>query len=54
MKSDRVEVSFVMPCLNEEQTLPQCIAKATKRWSFPKPPTASSVLVSYPFVLTPA
>jgi Glycosyl transferase family 2 len=30
MKSDRVEVSFVMPCLNEEQTLPQCIAKARR------------------------
>ena len=30
MKSDRVEVSFVMPCLNEEQTLPQCIAKAKR------------------------
>jgi glycosyltransferase involved in cell wall biosynthesis len=31
MKSDRVEVSFVMPCLNEEQTLPQCIAKGQAR-----------------------
>ena len=30
MKSDRVEVSFVMPCLNEELTLPQCIAKARR------------------------
>jgi len=32
----------------------QCIAKAVKRWRFPKPTTGGSTIVSYPFVLSPA
>lgn len=30
-----------------------CIAKATKRWTFPPPTTGGSAVVTYPFVLTP-
>ena len=30
-----------------------CIAKAVKRWQFPKPRGGGSVIVSYPFVLAP-
>lgn len=30
-----------------------CIAKATKRWTFPAPTTGGSAVVTYPFVLIP-
>jgi TonB family protein len=30
-----------------------CIAKAVKRWKFPKPDTGGSTIVTYPFVLSP-
>lgn len=31
----------------------RCIAKAVKRWSFPRPPTGGTAMVTYPFVLSP-
>ncbi|MCX4246880.1 AgmX/PglI C-terminal domain-containing protein [Paraliomyxa miuraensis] len=41
-----------------ESTLPDasvstCIARAVKRWKFPKPPSSGLVLVTHPFVLSP-
>ncbi len=31
-----------------------CVARAVRRWSFPRPDGGGSVLISYPFVFTPA
>jgi hypothetical protein len=31
-----------------------CIVQAVRRWEFPKPLGGGIVIVSYPFVLTPA
>ena len=33
--------------------VPKCIAKAVKRWKFPRPQGGGNVVVKYPFVLTP-
>lgn len=63
--SGRVEVNFVvgpqgrvLTAVVARSTLghgaaANCIAKATKRWKFPKPRSAGTVTVRYPFVLTP-
>lgn len=32
----------------------RCVAKAVKRWRFPKPPGGGMVLVTYPFAMDPA
>jgi TonB family protein len=32
----------------------ECIAKAVKRWTFPKPPDGGNVTVNYPFSLSPS
>lgn len=59
----RVTINFVIggdgkvkSSVVEEHTLPDtsvanCIAKAVKRWTFPKPIGGTNVIVSYPFIL---
>ncbi len=37
----------------EDSDVPECIAKATTRWKFPKSADGNKVVVSYPFVLEP-
>jgi hypothetical protein len=37
----------------EDGAVANCIAKAVKRWSFPKPVGGGAVIVTYPFVLEP-
>ena len=32
----------------------RCVAKAVKRWKFPRPPGGGMVLVTYPFNMDPA
>jgi pSer/pThr/pTyr-binding forkhead associated (FHA) protein len=61
----RVKVQFtigptgtVPVAVVSEKTIPdnnvaQCIAKAVKRWKFPRPQAGGNVVVTYPFVLQP-
>jgi hypothetical protein len=61
----RVTINFVIAgsgkvasSVVEETTLPDpsvgnCIAKAVKRWTFPKPTGGENVIVTYPFQLSP-
>lgn len=39
--------------LKDDKTVGPCIAKAAKRWRFPKPPGGEDVAVTYPFTLSP-
>jgi TonB family protein len=36
-----------------DEAVAECIAKAVKRWTFPKPAGGGAVVVTYPFVLEP-
>lgn len=50
----RVPVAVVSESTLRDARVGQCIAKAVKRWRFPKPMSSGLVGVTYPFVLTPA
>jgi Ca-activated chloride channel family protein len=49
----KVTVSVVSSSDLPDEAVGQCIATAVKRWTFPKSQGGSSVLVRYPFVLSP-
>lgn len=44
----KVQEALLIP---DNESVPNCIAKAVKRWTFPKPDDGGSVSVSYPFAL---
>ena len=49
--SGKVPVSLVQESTLADAQVAQCIAKAVKRWTFPKPDGGGNVIVTYPFVL---
>jgi len=49
----KVPVAVVQESSVKDRNVAQCIAKAVKRWSFPKPQGGGNVVVTYPFVLEP-
>jgi TonB family protein len=48
-----VPVAVVAEKTIKDNNVAQCIAKAVKRWKFPRPPQGGNVVVTYPFVLQP-
>jgi hypothetical protein len=48
-----VPVAVVAESTVKDSNVSNCIAKAVKRWTFPKPPGGGSAVVTYPFVLEP-
>jgi MYXO-CTERM domain-containing protein len=48
----KVESSAVGSTTLTDATVSKCVAKAAKRWTYPKP-SGASVTVSYPFMLSP-
>lgn len=46
-----VPVAVVQESSIKDNSVAQCIAKAVKRWKFPKPDGGGNVVVTYPFVL---
>jgi biopolymer transport protein ExbD len=52
--SGKVSSSVVASSDLADASVANCIAKAVKRWVFPKPKPAGEVKVSYPFELAPA
>jgi len=48
-----VPVAVVAESTIKDPKVSTCIARAVKRWTFPKPPGGGSALVLYPFVLEP-
>jgi Ca-activated chloride channel family protein len=51
--SGRVSVAVVLESALEDERVGQCITRAVQQWRFPRAPDAGTVLVRYPFVLTP-
>ncbi len=49
----KVASSDVAKSTVDDTNVGRCIAKAVKRWKFPKPPGGGVVVVSYPFALVP-
>jgi Ca-activated chloride channel family protein len=49
----KVSVSTVASSELTDEKVGQCIARAVKRWSFPKSEGSGTVLVNYPFLLSP-
>jgi TonB family protein len=49
----KVSVSSVTDNTTGNDDVAECIAKAVKRWTFPRPTGGGVVTVSYPFVLSP-
>jgi len=48
-----VPVAVVESSSLKDLNVANCVAKAVKRWRFPKPEGGGTVLVTYPFVLSP-
>lgn len=48
-----VPVAVVSQTTLADRDVSQCVAKAVKRWKFPRPRDAGNVVVTYPFVFTP-
>jgi TonB family protein len=48
-----VPASIVAQSSLDDTTVSNCVAKAVKRWKFPKPEGGGNVVVTYPFVLAP-
>jgi len=48
-----VPVAVVQSSSIKDQNVANCVAKAVKRWKFPKPQGGGNVVVTYPFVLSP-
>jgi TonB family protein len=48
-----VSAATVADSTLSDEKVASCIAKAVKRWTFPKPTGGGSVVVTYPFVLEP-
>ncbi len=49
----KVPKSDIQSTTVKDPVVGQCMAKAVKRWKFPKPQGGADVTVSYPFVLAP-
>ena len=49
----QVPVAVVQESSLKDNNVAQCVAKAVKRWKFPRPQGGGNVVVSYPFVLSP-
>ena len=49
----KVGSSVVQDSTIKDKGVAQCIAKAVKRWKFPKPRGGGNVIVTYPFNLSP-
>ncbi|MBL4688293.1 MAG: AgmX/PglI C-terminal domain-containing protein [Nannocystaceae bacterium] len=49
----KVTMSAVASNTTGDSNTGNCIAKAIKRWKFPKPSTGGTAIVTYPFVLNP-
>ena len=49
----QVPVAVVAQSSVKDKNVSNCIAKAVKRWKFPKPPGGGNAVVTYPFVLEP-
>ncbi len=49
----KVAVAVVSSSTVSDKDVGNCIAKAVKRWKFPKPAGGGNVVVTYPFVLAP-
>ncbi|MEM9453847.1 MAG: AgmX/PglI C-terminal domain-containing protein [Myxococcota bacterium] len=52
--SGKVPTANVKSTSLSDDEVAECIAKATKRWRFPKPSDGGVAIVTYPFVLDPA
>ena len=50
----KVNSSVVAESTLSDQAVANCIAKAVKRWTFPKPRGGENVIVDYPFELEPS
>jgi TonB family protein len=50
----KVPLAVVQESSVNDRNVGNCIAKAVRRWRFPKPENSGLVMVTYPFVLTPA
>ncbi len=48
-----VPVAVVQESTIKDNNVAQCVAKAVKRWKFPRPQGGGNVIVTYPFVLEP-
>ena len=48
-----VGTSVVQDTDLKDRSVANCIAKAVKRWKFPKPPGGGNAIVTYPFTLSP-
>jgi len=51
--SGQVPVAVVAENSLKDNNVANCVAKAVKRWKFPKPPGGGNAVVTYPFVLEP-
>jgi hypothetical protein len=51
--SGKVMSSVVQESTIKDSSVANCIAKAVKRWTFPKPRGGGNVIVTYPFNLSP-
>ncbi|NJO54281.1 MAG: energy transducer TonB, partial [Bacteroidales bacterium] len=49
----KVGSSVVQESTVKDSSVANCIAKAVKRWQFPKPRGGGNVIVTYPFNLEP-
>ncbi len=49
----KVPVAVVAQSSLKDKNVANCVAKAVKRWKFPKPQGGGNVVVTYPFVLAP-
>ncbi len=49
----KVPVAVVAQSSLKDSSVANCVAKAVKRWTFPKPQGGGNVVVTYPFVLEP-
>ena len=49
----KVPVAVVAQSSLKDKNVANCVAKAVKRWKFPKPQGGGNVVVTYPFVLEP-
>ena len=49
----KVPVAVIAESTLPDRTVANCVAKAVKRWEFPKPSGGGNVVVTYPFVLQP-
>jgi hypothetical protein len=50
----KVPVAVVAESTVADANVGSCMAKAVRRWTFPKPTDGASVIVTYPFMLEPA